>query len=576
MKVSVFLLSVLISWAPVFAGEPEVLKLTLLAKEINEIGHSDMPLADKKTKVRLIYSELLPMAARQDYADLPAEDLSELIRSFNGAHFSGAEDFNISEAERAFSELRSRGLASPEHVVSMQSVYIRERDFDSARRMYQDYFLVNLRSIPSDIRESSAALKGGFRYYDVSPDGERLELNSGEMGEYDGLVVYGSPNCWYSVEALKILPGDPEIGPLLQEAVFVTKDDDFAGLAKWNREKPLRFRYMYSREDWPQVDTTYAPGYHFFRKGKLACYAHGWHGADTVLAIKKCMDKAGLSGVEGRILRLGRVGKRDVRSLEEADALKAEFIGAANEMAAAGDFTPKILSRLSPGVLENLHMSVVRAYYFSGDKAWSFRLETVFKELSSRRKPSKDNVHYTYLSLHKARRFQSAKKFWGKYGKEYNLPSPPHFVKEPAAALAATRRVYAQVEDGMELMPAPGFFQGPRIVMNGHPGCHFATNAWKDIKADEALFKIFREHGLLISSRGDFESFEEFNSNEEMKFYFVYEDKDWPEVDLDNTPHFSFFQDGTLKYSFGSWPKKGNKEEFIKGLRAIGLYPKGM
>lgn len=438
--------------------------------------------------------------------------------------------------------------------------------------MHQDYFLVNLRSIPSDIRESSAALKGGFRYYEVSPGGESLELRNGDMGDYDGLVVYGSPNCRYSVEALKALSEEPELRNLLEEAVFVTKDDDFAGLAKWNRETTLLFRYMYSTEDWPEVDTTYAPGYHFFRRGKRVCYAHGWHGRDTLLEIENCIERAGLSGVEARILRLGKLGRKDVRSLEEAKALKAEFIGAANEMAAAGDFTPKILSNLPPETLEDLHMAVVRAYSFSGDKVWSFRLETVFKELSARRKPSRDIVHYTYLSLRTARRFQSAKKFWGKYGKEYSLPSPPSYVKEPAAVLSASRRVYAPVADGLELVSAPGFFQGPRVVMNGHPGCHFAEKAWRDIKADEELFRIFREHGLLISSRGDLESFEQFNNNEEIKFHFVYDAKDWPEVDLDNTPHFSFFRDGKLKYSFGSWPKKGNRDEFIKGLRSIGLY----
>lgn len=120
------------------------------------------------------------------------------------------------------------------------------------------------------------------------------------------------------------------------------------------------------------------------------------------------------------------------------------------------------------------------------------------------------------------------------------------------------------------------FKQNGQVIVTVHPQCHFSTNAISAIMSSPELSKalIGNVKWLVPQNRKlDFNIIQNWNKKHPYAtMALTFHSHEWPEIEAWDTPNFYFFNNGTLVSRFAGWPRAGNKEKLIEGLKKIGLW----
>ena len=117
--------------------------------------------------------------------------------------------------------------------------------------------------------------------------------------------------------------------------------------------------------------------------------------------------------------------------------------------------------------------------------------------------------------------------------------------------------------------------KGARVIVVGHPYCHFTRNAVAAIdeqpKLSEAIGKVAM---FIMPPRRTLDSTEaeDWNKAHPREVMHLVEHKtDWPMVDSWDTPTFYFLRDGRVVTKVTGWPRGGHMSELLAGLASIGV-----
>lgn len=536
-------------------------------KDALEIAGSDVPASVKSEKVQSEYSRFAEKILNADAAGMKTDELS---RRFSGLYvfwYFLKEPSLLDTIESSFRELGSRGAATAQQVISMQRVYLESHQFAKAAELADEFPMIRLTSVPAGIGDEDIDRKT-LKYYESRPGIQDVRLRSLDIGKGSVLVIYGSPSCHFTREALESMAADDRTAALLPSSILVTPDYDFDGVAQWNKEHALKYKIMYEKKDWSSLRMDFKPGYNFFLDGKQICYSHGWHGEGTVEEVLKCAEKAGFSGLEGRIANAVGVIKRDFSELKELEvnkrAMRLEF----SLLRGAGAYSAEKLSGYSPETLSDAYFLAYQFMFYSPVNDGLMEMEAAFSELERRGGATAERTLLMQNAYVKGREFEKAAKLASGH-MEYNLPAIPRsgWVNPRKQGVPI---VYDVKRSGQLLVPERAKKGGRQILMAGAPGCHASRNALRDIAAAPELAAIFKKRGRLLFAGNDIPSVEEWNKSHNLK-YWLADSADWPEMDFSQVPTFYFVEDGRLVHSFSGWPKAGNMDEIFKGLGRLGL-----
>lgn len=540
-----------------------------LSREMKEVWVKDTGLDFKREKIASLYPSL-EAAFPKNLGSAGTDDLGALMEALNGAWYFLEEESAVDKAEKVFGELARRRFATADHILEMQTMYIGAHRFADAARIREEYPEVDTWAAPSAVTGGELIKDGPYRYYSLGAGGGPLRLERASLSEKPAIVFYGSPGCRFTVEALEKLPAIPALkAALLARAQFITTDDDFKELAAWNGKNPWKYRKVYSRRDWPGVKMAGAPEFTVFSKGEPACYGRGWHGEETSAEFLKCLEKAGLLSDAERM----RTAVAAVMSPAAQDLPMEELRGLISDeyaaLAAKGAFGDAALGSYSGEDLAavfdllNFHCSGGPAPQAAAD------MEKAYALLEKRGLGGPEKGKDVFGALLEARNFGGARLFRAAHP-GFGLPPVPE-IEGKTTAKPGLRLVYEMGASADRMRAESVDPEKPGVVLAGTPGCHFCNYALAAIESDPKLLRIFRKHGLLLTSRADFPRILKRNSSKALKFKLVADVKDWPGLDFASSPTFYFMKEGKVLYSFSGWPKTGKMDELYIGLGRLGL-----
>lgn len=114
-----------------------------------------------------------------------------------------------------------------------------------------------------------------------------------------------------------------------------------------------------------------------------------------------------------------------------------------------------------------------------------------------------------------------------------------------------------------------------QIIAVGHPLCHFSQDATLAIEADPKLADVFAEHSLWIGPADRHVYRDEYldwrTQHPRLPIAPILDRRSWSGFDTSSTPRFYFLLGGVVQAEVVGWPKEGNRDAVLSGLKKIGL-----
>ena len=205
------------------------------------------------------------------------------------------------------------------------------------------------------------------------------------------------------------------------------------------------------------------------------------------------------------------------------------------------------------------------------------RLDVVFDALVERGWANDEFVSYMHRYLLTSRRFDEALAFRAAHP-SVDLPAPPAIVGKAAARDDHARIVFAMNDDGSALREqVVDIHSSAKVVIIGHPRCHFTQDAVNAISADPELMDALSDAAIWLAA--PFTSLTdgvipEWNrKHPDFAYRYVESKADWPEINYWGTPSFYFMKNGHLVKKVVGWPADAideRKQALWDGLHAIG------
>ena len=496
-----------------------------------------------------------------------ALSLSTAAMSAEGGRPTG-EPGLVEMAEKTFENLERSRLVTPEDAAGMQRVYLEAHVFAKAKALAEKYPGAGLEYIPAAIIEPPVILENTGKYYETAPDGESVSLKSMDISSGNFILVYADPGDPLAARAMGKIEADDTLGPAFAAwASLLTDKYNFKKSGEWNAKHRVKFKIMYSEKEWAGLEKSSVPVFNVFKDGKPACFVGGWKDEASALELNKCLAEAGFLSREGRLaaaLRIIELRMVDVPGYNERVSLFKKEYG---KLAEEGAFDTAALGAYSRQALLDAYETTGYYVAYSPAKDKLESLENIFAEIEKRKMEDAGKVKTLYGLLLDARKFDTAGLLRARYA-GYELENPPKLSgKEPARGKIFVYKVTARNVLATE---AAGL-KGKQIIIAAQPGFHPTQRAFKEIEADKVLSDIFKNKGLLLAAGSDFAGVNEWNGSHKVKFKLINSARDWPGIDLENSPSFYFLEDGKIVYSFTGWPQDGNMAELHTGLRRLGL-----
>lgn len=116
---------------------------------------------------------------------------------------------------------------------------------------------------------------------------------------------------------------------------------------------------------------------------------------------------------------------------------------------------------------------------------------------------------------------------------------------------------------------------GPKIIVVGHPLCHFTQNAAKAFALNPRVREAMKKYAVWIAPQDgeiDVDDFRQWNRKyPDLALSIAWKERAWPMIDDWETPTFYFFSNGNLVDKVVGWPKDGNMQALMEGLRKLRL-----
>jgi len=179
------------------------------------------------------------------------------------------------------------------------------------------------------------------------------------------------------------------------------------------------------------------------------------------------------------------------------------------------------------------------------------------------------DIRAAYGLLVAGRRFEQARHFLAAHP-DLDEPEPPRLLRLRADASGAAEMRVGETDGTLEWSPVD-VATLPRILVIGHPSCHFTRNAAHAIEADPELRALFVAQSKWLAPQDtgtDFTVFHRWNTEHpDLPMTIAYRAAGFPIIDHWATPTFYFLDRGRVVSKVIGWPRGGRREEILAAYR---------
>ena len=209
--------------------------------------------------------------AADKLAAYSTKTLKLLMESLNNVSFytRGAQP-HISRQERVFDELARRADVKPDDVGDLFQRYLAARLFGKAQALKARFAEVKLWDLP-DIIGAKDSPEQDFWVYDISSDSKTATAKHLPIETGPKIVVSAWYSCPVAAKAFQSVQDDWNMLQAMQaHGVILTSRFEPAGVALRNSKIAFARTYVaYTEQDWPGIDFTQSPTFHFLENGKV-------------------------------------------------------------------------------------------------------------------------------------------------------------------------------------------------------------------------------------------------------------------------------------------------------------------
>jgi hypothetical protein len=252
------------------------------------------------------------------------------------------------------------------------------------------------------------------------------------------------------------------------------------------------------------------------------------------------------------------------------DQQKGRKLALAYRKLFAAEQTPDGLKTVSNSDLKLLYRAADTASFWSAGTVFLSDMSRTLDELQHRGMTTTADVMRLHDKLVTRRQFVEADALASRY---------------PAAKLQPLPTLHDQVEPNHQ-GPTMLTVDPQGIAMQRHPfninapiqivvvaGCHFAADAARDIHADLALDRVFKQHSVWLGSQseklGDVSEWNREHPDQPMNI--AWQDSEWSMLDSWAMPTFYIFRNGKLVNQFSGWSKETEPQQLRAALHQAGL-----
>ncbi len=230
-------------------------------------------------------------------ATLSDEDLRFVFRAARMTSLYSRDEKYQHDMERAFAELKSRGITRKSQVFDLYGMFVATRRFDDAARLLEDNPSIGLEVLP--MLEPSPAPEGQPTVLSLKMDSRSMQRTGVVLSTGPRVIVVGHPNCHFSANSVADLEDDDGlIRSFSEHAIWIAPPDPTIGydlIVNWNKHHPdAPVVIAYDAREWPFVDTWETPTFYFLLDGKLKAKVVGWTGPQTREDLRRGLAQIGL------------------------------------------------------------------------------------------------------------------------------------------------------------------------------------------------------------------------------------------------------------------------------------------
>ncbi|WP_376690027.1 hypothetical protein [Wenzhouxiangella sp. EGI_FJ10409] len=227
------------------------------------------------------------------------EAVSIRLRAARRAVLHARADWTLARLRAVVEEALSRGLVDSGELSHLFTAYQAAGRYPAARRLRADFPDAGLPQVPEVVPAPAPRPDGARKVWHVDGEANRL---SGDWLELESakLLVVTSPGCSYCKVAVRELPVDEVLGPLVEShSVWLaerSKNNTFRSITHWNEHYPDSPTLLVDDPaDWPIAEFDSTPQFHFVRDGEIVDTLVGWRGGPEGLkALADGFDRLGL------------------------------------------------------------------------------------------------------------------------------------------------------------------------------------------------------------------------------------------------------------------------------------------
>ncbi|OOG60034.1 hypothetical protein [Rhodanobacter sp. C03] len=298
-------------------------------------------------------------------------------------------------------------------------------------------------------------------------------------------------------------------------------------------------------------------------------YASQLHGAPSAHRTCAIPSDCPESRIERRFDRLNEL-EHSLDRQRIPDQEKGRKLASAYRKLFAAEQTPDELKIVSNSDLKLLYRAADTASLWSSEAVFLRDMASDHDELQRRGMTTAADVMRLHAKLVTKRQFAEADALASKYPAAELRPLPALQDRVKPNHQGPTLLTVNPL--GTVMQRRPFDIDAPvQIVVVA--GCHFAADAARDIHADPALDRIFKQHAIWLGSQneklGDVSEWNREHPGQPMNI--AWQDSEWSMLDSWAMPTFYIFQHGKLVNKFSGWSHETEPRQLRAALHQVGL-----
>jgi hypothetical protein len=285
-------------------------------KEVKKCLETNGYLSDEfKISTLLRMNLVMPFYLREEYAELLKKGYRKLLSEgyfkdefilksgknmtnnlysiVSHSMYLGNRRDKILIMKKLFLEMERKGVPEQALVEGFYGYLLNERDFETARLIAQKYKEYGLRYVP--IVENKVKDGKPFVYRVGANKLYAQEIKLKNMQ----IVIAAYPGCHFADNAFKEIEKDAKLLKIFKKhALILYERSEFDDVRKWNNSHELKYKLVSSPDDWPAIDFSGSPIFHFLKDGQVVYTVIGWPKEGNMDEIYKGLGRLGLGEVK--------------------------------------------------------------------------------------------------------------------------------------------------------------------------------------------------------------------------------------------------------------------------------------